>query len=347
MKFLNSSGFEVEYYSQFNEVNKESSPFKEIIEKKPLTDFSLLSDDAISFDNIFILQVNVKNAGAIFLLFNKDKWDKEEALSKISPLGELPSNTISDIINKIRSLFQIVAPFNPVASIYSPSGELRIYPDCFATLCNDILTFYLSNEGEIIKASPAKEKTSLSSFFAKYKKSEKKENKNEEPAKEVEEKPTVEKQSEEKPHKEKSKFKFENPIKVIAQDKFHFLFALVATFLIGFTISVAIYDCYLCKAIYIFFFVCALVGSVLNAFIYYDTLKAHKIKSMYSLITAIANLVGVGLSFGGYAIFVNLSKEKPDKEPMFIIIVLIILAVVGLSIAGSFLIKFINNKRKH
>ena len=140
-------------------------------------------------------------------------------------------------------------------------------------------------------------------------------------------------------------FKFENPFKVIAKEKFHFLFSFVATFLIGFTSSIAIYNIYASNMIYIFFFICALAGMVLNAFIYYDTTKAHKLVSMYGVLTILCSLIGFGGSIGGYILFKNLNKDAPKVLPKMWLILLVILCLCVISAFASLLIKLIKKKK--
>ena len=309
MKFVKTDGLEIEYSSEFNVVEK-ISPFIEIITKKPLTDFSIVTNEekSISFENIFQLQVNVNNAGSVSFLFEKGTLNKEEIVEKISALRELPSKTESDIENKIKSLFEIVLPYSPLASIFNQNGKFKLSPSTVEVLSAEVLSFYVNPS-----SGSADSKRSPNAFGGI----------------------TKEKQG------------FENPFKVIAKDKFHFLFALVSTFLIGFTVSIGVYDCYLGKMILIFFFICSLSGIVLNAFIYYDTFKSHYFNEMYTILTIVANIVGIALSFGGYALFLHLTPDKLLKNPNIIMIVAIVIGATIISVSGSYLIRFINKIRKH
>ena len=145
---------------------------------------------------------------------------------------------------------------------------------------------------------------------------------------------------------EKKKIKLDNPFKVLAKDKYHFIFALVASFLIGFASSVAIFDIYLGKLIYIFFFVCAAAGMTLNAFIYNDSIKKNKIISTHFILTGVSTLIGLGLSVGGYLIFESLAKDKPIKNPNLMLIIVVALGLALLSIGIAFLIRFIKSKKR-
>ena len=143
------------------------------------------------------------------------------------------------------------------------------------------------------------------------------------------------------------KFIFENPFKLLKEDKFHFIFAFIATLLIGFTLSLAIFDMYLGKLIYIFFLVCTLAGMVLNAFIYYDTIKQYGgIKNMYAILTVLFSFIGLGGSFGGYYLFKSLTKDVPKTSPSILIIVGAMFGAAVVSAFGSLIIKLIKDKRK-
>lgn len=141
-------------------------------------------------------------------------------------------------------------------------------------------------------------------------------------------------------------FKFENPFKVIAKEKFHFLFAFVASFLIGFALSSAIFNIYAKNMIYIFFFICAFGGMFLNAFIYYDTTKAHRLISMYGILTIILSLVGFGASIGGYILYKSLAKDAPKVLPSMMLIILVIALGILISALASLIIKLITKKKK-
>ena len=144
----------------------------------------------------------------------------------------------------------------------------------------------------------------------------------------------------------KEKFKFVNPIPIITKDKFHFLFALIATFLIGFTASIGIHDAYAGKMLCIFFFICALAGSFLNFMIYKDTFKNNRVVSFYSLLTLLSSLIGVGLSIGAYALFKAISKDELVVAPHIMMIIAIILAVYLISASLPILVSYIKEKKK-
>ena len=176
----------------------------------------------------------------------------------------------------------------------------------------------------------------------------KKEKVKEEKPKPVKEKP-IKDSSEKKPKfafLKKIKLKLFNPIPVIKKDKFHFLFALVATFLIGFTLSIGIYNAYAGKLICIFFFICSLAGAFLDFMIYKDAFKEYPVKSPFVVMTGFSSLVGLGISIGGYFIFKATSNEVLAVEPHFLMILAIIIAVYMASSALPLLVDYLINKWK-
>lgn len=142
------------------------------------------------------------------------------------------------------------------------------------------------------------------------------------------------------------KVKLENPIKVIKKDKYHFLFAIIASFLIGFTISIAIFDIYLGKLIYIFFFICSIAGMTLNGFIYNDSMKKNKFLSTHFIITSCSTLLGLALSVGGYLIFKNVSKDKPAQNPSIFLMIIIAILLILLSAGIAFVIRKLKQKKR-
>ena len=299
MKFISNQGLELDYTETFNIVNRSLSPFKEILNKKDTSGFSIELEETISFENIFQLQVNVKQAGSFAFLFKKEGFNKEEAINEILPLKDMPSKSNEDIINKTKALFEVANKHFPLMVIYKPNGKYFLEADALKEISGDLLCFFAEHvDNEVEEAN------------------------------------------------KDGKFKFENPFKLIAKEKMHFIFGIIAPFLITFTLSLAIYDIYAAKMIYIFFFICAAAGMFLNAFIYFDTIKAHRLKEMYTVLTIIFTLIGLGLGVGGYLVFKMLNKEPPKVLPSIMIIVLASLAAVVISAFCSLIIKAIKGKKK-
>ena len=339
MKFFNQSVSSKEYLGAFNEVEYTDFPFKQIILKKDFNSLKLLKGEEVSLSKTEQIKINVNKTGSILFFFDAEHFEKERFASEVSALKEISSDTVADIIYKVRTVYEIASRFNPLFSLYMPKGELKLFSECYETLIGNIQTFYVHNISyqEVENYKPQRK------LFAPK---EKKPAPKKEEHKEVENKPAEPKpEKPKKEKKEKTKFQFSNPFKVIAEDKYHFLFAFVASFLIGFTIAVSIFNMYLGKTIYIFFLICCAAGMFLNCLIYRDTLQRHEVKSMYFLMDIAMSIIGIALSIGGYYIFLSLSKDKPEVNPKLILILLIEIAAVVVSASIAFLLRVIKKKR--
>ena len=330
MKFVGNKDQQSSFSLRFQETETNTFPFVDILLQRDLSQIKYIDAEEIPFDNIFQLKVNIKRVGSVLFFFKKENFNKDGFVEEVTPLGEIESNTIADVIYKTRRLYEVASRFNPLFSVYCPQGDYILYQECFETLANNVPTFYLYDYNPDVLQTRANRR--------KEPKVEKKEEKR--PAK-VEQKPN-------KPEKtsKPSNFQFRNPFHVLKEDKYHYIFAVVSAFLIGFTIAIAVFDMYLGKKIYYFFLVCALVGSVLNCLIYKDTFVSHKFKSMEMICNAGISLIGFGLSVGGYFIFKLLAKDKPAENPSLAFILLIPLAVIILSAAIGYLVSIIIQKKK-
>lgn len=325
MKFLGDKNQQSSFSLRFQETETSTFPFLDILQQKDLSNIKYVDTEEISFNDIFQIKVNVKRVGSVLFFFKKESFNKDGFVEEVTPLGEVDSATIADVIFKTRRLFEIASRFNPLFSVYCPQGDYILYQECFESLTQGVPTFYLYD------FDPSKLQAKNNKKLVKT---------SEKPQQKPENSQKVEKKT-----VEKTKFQFRNPFLVIREDKYHYLFALISAFLIGFTIAIAIFDIYLGKKIYIFFMICALVGAVLNCLIYKDTFIAHPIKSMEMLCNVVTSLIGYGLSIGGYFIFKKLAKDKPVENPKLLYILLIPIAVMLLSVAVGYLIKFIKEKR--
>ena len=123
----------------------------------------------------------------------------------------------------------------------------------------------------------------------------------------------------------------------------HYLFILISSFLIGFSSSIGIYYCYAGNNVFYFLFVCSLVGTLLNFFVYSDYFKKHVILSKDTALTFIDVLIGIGLSIGSFFIFYVMQKEKPTslKSPLTILLIMtaVIIFVNVLTCSIAFLLK--------
>ena len=326
MKFVGNKDQQSSFSLRFQETETNIFPFVDILLQRDLSSIKYIDAEEIPFDNIFQLKVNIKRVGSVLFFFKKENFNKDGFVEEVTPLGEIESNTIADVIYKTRRLYEVAAGFNPLFSVYCPEGDYILYQDCFESLIQDVPTFYLYD----YNASALESKKSRK------------------PVEKQEKKPAKVEQNGNKLEKtgKSEKLQFRNPFRVLKEDKYHYIFGVVSAFLIGFTIAIAIFDMYLGKKIYYFFLVCALVGAVLNTLIYKDTFVSHKFKSMEMICNIAISLIGYGLSIGGYFIFKLLAKDKPVENPKLVFILLIPIGVMALSALIGFLISLIIQKKR-
>ena len=329
MKFTGKNNYEVSFEEELSTVSKDVSPIKEIIERKDFSDYSFCDLETIPLNEVIPIQVNIIDVGQSIYFFKKNDFDKDKFVEEVSKLKEMPLNSFYDVLTKVRALDGVVFTFRPLFVVYNPVGKFRIFEDCYRTLHLKVKTIYISeseNNSIVIKGQAIDIKDSPSK-------------KEEKPKEKVE-------SNENASFFNKVKSKLFNPIKVIKKDKFHFLFALVSTFLIGFTLSIGIYNAYAGKLICIFFFICSVAGSFLNFMIYKDAFKTNELKSPYLITTIMSSIIGLGLSIGAYFIFKVTSKEVLAKTPHFIMILGIIILVYLLSSGLAYLIIYLNKRKK-
>lgn len=335
MKFIAKNGYEVSFLKDLATSSKDVSPIKEILDRKDFTQFTFVGETEIPLSELMPIQVNILDVGQCIYFFNKENFDKDGFVENVSKLKDMQISSFHDVLAKVKALDEITFTYNPVFIIYNPIGKFRIYEDCYRTLNLKNKTIYVSlveNDALITKVEVSSENKA------------EKENTVHQSEDNSEEKIT--KSPSEKGFWKNVKSKLFNPIAVIKKDKFHFLFALVATFLIGFTLSIGIYNAYAGKLICIFFFICSLAGAFLNFMIYKDAFKTNKLSSPFAITTIIFSIIGLGLSIGGYYIFKVTSKEVLAITPHILMIIAIILAVYLISSSTPLLINYFKKRKK-
>ena len=332
MKFLGENGYEASFAQELSMCNKDVSPIKEILERKDFSKYSFSDVIEIPLSETTPIQVNIIDVGQCIFFFATNNFDKDSFVQEVSKLKEMPVSSFYDVLTKVRALDEVTFGFNPLFVVYNPIGKFRIFEDCYRTLHLKNKTIYISlteDQSEVVKGiipdkKPEKKTVQIQSY-------------------ETAEKP---KQTNETGFFNKVKSKLFNPIKVVKTDKFHFLFALIATFLIGFTLSIGIYNAYAGKLICIFFFICCLAGMFLDYMIYKDAFKDHELSSPFAITTILSSLIGLGLSIGGYFIFKLTSKEELAKQPHFIMILGLMIVAYLLASSIPYLIEFLKKRKK-
>ena len=298
-----------EYSERLNVVTASTSLVKELINRE---DYSTLnvsfdeSEEKISLENVFILQVNIKESASCFFAFPLENFPKEEVINKVAALKKIKVIDLSSSKNKTSELFNTVKEFKPYFIIYQVKNGISLYK---------------GEVEEVFNESGLNETSYL--FFVPKEEPVIEEKKEETPTKEeaapVVETPEVEEKKEsseeEKPSKQKDdKFKeFKNYVMMdinnIKKNKYHFIFLTISSFLFGFASSVGFCNAMIGKLITILFFICAAVGLFLNTYVYVDYFKEFKFKSRMFVYSILFNILGMGVSLGAAMIFYTLDKS--------------------------------------
>ena len=315
MKFIRKDNSVITLEDRFSLVSKETSPIKEIINRKDLSEFYFVNDKTISFKELIQIQVNVIDVGVMVFVFETASFNKDKFIEDVSKIKEIQISSFYDVLSKMKALYAVSETFNPLFVIYVPNGKYQIYDDCFRTIVGNVKTIYATNEKDnsIIETNnislPANEK------------------------------------SKDKP-KEKGKFSFKETIELFKKEKFHFLFAFVATFLLSVTLDIGIFDAYAGKMLCIFFFICSLAGAFLNFMIYKDAYKQSGFKSLFNILTVIISVIGLLGGFGVYMIFKSITKDVPAVIPHVLMILGMMILIYAISMSLPLLFNFIKKRKK-
>ena len=319
-KFISPKGEETEFVEKVVEIQNNVSPIKEILAKNDFSNFSIvLNDQNISLQEAFQLQVNVKDVGTFRFIFNKEGFEKDDIINKVSALRDFDIVDSRTAQNKVNALLNIVSQSSLLFMVYEELDDLYIDSYYFRFLMNyPIQTFLLAKEkeqvfyelnvGDEIVVTPA----------------------------------TKKKKAPLKINKEGIK-RFG---KQIAEKKFHYLLLLVSTILFEVSIPLAIVNVYSNNAIYIFLFICSLIGVGMDAYSFYDLFRKHSPKESVSIASYVTNVIGLGGGVGLFALFYNLSNLEegvPSLGSMIWIGLLISLIVCGAVIAVTY---FLPKKKK-
>lgn len=292
-----------EYSERLNVVTASTSLVKELINREDYSTLNISFDEIeekISLENVFILQVNIKESASCFFAFPLENFPKDEVINKVAALKKIKVIDLSSSKSKTSELFNVVKEFKPYFIIYQVKNSISLYK---------------GEVEEIFNESGLNETSYL--FFVPKEEPVIEENKEETPIEEevapIEEAPVVEEK--EKPSKQKdNKFKeFKNYVMMdinnIKKNKYHFIFLTVSSFLFGFASSVGFCNAMIGQLITILFFICAAVGLFLNTYIYVDYFKEFKFKSRMFIYSILFNILGMGVSLGAAMIFYTLDKS--------------------------------------
>ena len=325
-KFISPNGQETQYEERISDIKNNVSPIKEIISKKDFSSFSIVRDEqTISLQDVFQLQVNVKEVGTFHFIFNKEGFEKDEIINRIASLKEIEITDARTAKNKVTLLLDIVDRPCLLFMIYDGLDNSYIDKTYFTMFMNkDIQTFFIVKEQEAVE------------FY------------------EVsvgEEEPQADAQKSKKSSSGKlNKAKIKQFFKLIADKKFHFLLILVSTVLFEVSIPLAIVNIYAFNAIYVFLFICSLIGIGMNGYSFCDLFKKTNPKSQLSIASYLTNVLGIGIGIGLFALFYHLSnvgEGVPSMGSMILIGLLVCLILCGAIIAVAYFIPKKNKQPKN
>ncbi len=279
IKFICLEKEPLAFESNINLIQKNVSPFKEILKKNDYTSYSFVKDEdeanGFSFTNVFQLQVNVKGVGEFHILLNRENLDKDNLINGIASLKEIIVNDEESAKYKLSELFNLVKDYNPLFIISSLFKNSLINNESLLSLYQlDVPLFYVDEPKEAIEEKVI-EPTSI--------------------------------------EKEKTHTGFKHIGQVIVKNKYHLLLLLVASLLIESTIPLGILNVYSQNGLAVFLFICAVIGMAMNGYTYWDYFKKRGFKDPLFLLSIISDLIGFGGGIGGFVIFYNIST-KPEND---------------------------------
>jgi len=361
---------DLECLEQLNSVPRKNIFVKTFLKNRDLEGITLSTkkddENPLKMEELFQLKVNIKSVGVTVFFFLKDDFNKEEAVPEISKLKEINVVDKDTSINKIDALMEIVKKYKPLFVLYDgdeydnylTENELKKYEIPSLYVIRKVYKYdSIKNEKFIVENT--KEKEHKKSIFANFLKREKElqpQDQNSatkttvleanEPIKEENTTETI--LEPKKPEISKSfNWKvFLIPFQFLAKEKFHYLFLLLASFIICFASAIGVYNCYINNALYIFFFVCSLAGAVLNAFIYYDALEKYRFKLLMLVLNGFVALLGIGIGLGGFYLYFKNLKDIPVWVPQAGTIILIGFGITLCAIAISILVSYLILKFK-
>ena len=292
IEFISSDNQILKIENNNNEVLNIVSPVKELLEKRDCSSFYVvLNNEKINLNEITQIKVNIKQVGLFNFFFKQEeKIDKWQLINSLSALMETPVENSEQAKDKVNSLFKSIDGESALFVFYSPKGEFYLKND---DLRFDVNIYVIKNTET---SNQIEEKNKTANFSDDGFKG------------------LINKV-----------FLFLAPLK---ENIVHYAFILVSIFLIGFSSSIGVYYCYAHNNVFYFLFVCSIVGTILDYFVYFDFFKKHKLMSNDFILTIIDIIISIGIAIGGFYIFYSLQKEIPESITSVGKIILIMIAIV-------------------
>ena len=321
-KFIPPKGEAITFAQSIVEVEEDFSPIKEILKKNDFSNFYFVpsdnDEDKIALSSVFQLQVNVKNVGVFHFIFKSEGFNKEEVVNQVSALKDMNVDNSESARYKVNALISILKNYDPLFAVYKENPDTYYYAYQLDMIINRMFPVFVVKGEEDLQMD---EIFIGDTFFE---------------------------ESASKPEKKKKAVKISKDklLKDLNKNKFSLLLVFVSTVLIQVSIPLGILNVYSKNALYIFLFICGVIGIVMNAYCYIDYFRNRNIKNPLFLFSTLSNLIGLGVGIGVFAIFYNISNKEegvPAIGSFIAIGVLVTLIVVAATIA---IIYFIPRKNK-
>ena len=297
-KFISPNGKENQFSSKVVEIPSNESPVKEILNRGDFSNYSIAKNERVySLEDSFQIRVNVKDVGSFYFIFDKNGFPKDELINNISALRNIEVIDSRTAQNKVNALLNIVDIPCLLFILYEKLDDLYIDEDFFKRLpTHEVQIFIIEQEQEEVfyELSIGQQEEIPQTGKNKKKKSSSKGNKKN------------------KVSKESTK----HFLKQLGDKKFHFLLIIVSTILFEVSIPLAIVNVYASNAIYIFLFICSVIGIGMNGYSFYDLFKKFSPKDPLSIASYVSNLIGLGAGVGLFALFYNLSNLEEGVPSM-------------------------------
>lgn len=322
VKFISPKDNTTSFSQGIIEVDEDFSPIKEILKKSDFSQYFFVpsdnDEDKISLGSVFQLQVNVKNVGVFHFIFKSEGFNKEEIVNQISGLKDMNVDNAESARYKVGALVSIVKNYDPLFAVFKESPDTYYYSYQLDLVINNMFPVF------VVKPE---EEYQMDEFVIGD---------------------NIYEESASKPEKKKKSLKISKDklLKDLLKNKFSLLLIFISTLLLEVSIPLAILNIYAKNALYIFLFICGVIGIVMNTYCYIDYFRNRNVKNPLFLISVASNVLGLGIGIGIFAIFYNISTKAegtPNIGSLIAIGVLVTIIIVAATIA---IIYFIPRKNK-
>lgn len=324
IRFITPKNNIVSLNNGISEIDPEISPIKEILKKNDFSNYFFVPDEddnnKIQLSETYQLQVNVKCVGTFHFLIKVEGFDKQLASRELSGLKDMNVDNAESAKYKVAALINMVKNYNPLFCIFKEDADTYYYSyELEGAVNHQFPVFIVRDEQD----------RSTYEFTIG-------DNQYEELAASQDKKAKV------------YRFSKDRIIKDLLKNKFSLLLIFISTILMEVSIPLAIMNVYAKNALYIFLFICGVIGVMMNVYCYYDYFKSRYLKHPLFFFNIASNFLGIGVGIGLFAIFYHISTKAegtPGLGSFILMGLLIALIIISATIAVIYFIPRKNKKR--